>query len=178
MNLEEKWTKAVKGTEIIRYRLSPIETFETTDIPYIFLAESAVNVGDTVVRKGTISVHEASILLPRNYPIFEGFNFEQNLEADKDTIRVFLLLRGVSFPSLKYSNVTSKLEIYEGSLEKAAEEFTDRLEREEDVKTGLMVGPEDCWQFSVLIFVGAMVQKSAPLDAKRLLDDLRQRGHL
>lgn len=178
MHLEEKWKKAVKQTEVIRYRISPIETFKVTEIPYIFLAESAVNMGDTVVRRGNVSVHEASIFLPRNYPIFEGFEFEKDLEADKDSIRMFLLLRGISFPSLKYDNVTSQLDIYEGPLEKAAKDFTDRLEREEDVRTGLIVGAEDCWQFSVLIFVGAIVQKSAARDANTLLDDLRQRGHL
>ncbi|MEW6620062.1 MAG: hypothetical protein AB1422_12140 [bacterium] len=178
MTLEEVWQKAVKETEIVRYRISQLLTFKPTDLPYIFLAESSVNIGDTVVRKGKVLVNEASIILPRNFPQFEGFNFTESYQVNEDIIRSFLLVRGVTFPSFKYSNETYSLNIYEDSLEKAIRHFKEELERIEDVQSGLIVGPEDCWQFSVLFFVLNMVSRNAPNDLKRLLKDFNERGNL
>jgi hypothetical protein len=50
------------------------------------------------------------------------------------------------------------------------------LERREDVHSGLIVGPEDCWQFSVLIFICTQVARSLNSDIKRLLEDFRKRS--
>ncbi|MDI6736415.1 MAG: hypothetical protein QME42_09550 [bacterium] len=177
MNLEEKWQRAIKETEIVRHRISQLFTFKPTDLPYIFLAESGVNIGDTVVRKGKILVHEASIILPPNFPQFEGFDFEESYHIDKDSFRAFLLLRGVTFPSFKYLNETYSIDIYEGNLEKAVKHFQDELEKAEDVHSGLVVGPDDCWQFSVLFFVLNIVSRSASNDVKRLLKDFREKGN-
>lgn len=177
-DLQRIWQKALRETEILRARISALFTFKPTDMPYIFLAPSSVNVGDTVVRKGKVIVYEASLILPRNFPIFEGFEFEQDYHVDADTVRTFLLVRGVSFPSFKYHHQTYNVDIHEGPLEKAIKHYMQELERKEDVHTGLITGPEDCWQFSVLIFVAAMVQRCAPDDIRRLLEELRRREGL
>ena len=49
------------------------------------------------------------------------------------------------------------------------------MHRAEDTTTGLVVGPEDAWQFSVLLLVGALVVRSAEGDLRRILDDWRRR---
>ncbi|GAJ15654.1 unnamed protein product, partial [marine sediment metagenome] len=64
-----------------------------------------------------------------------------------------------------------------GSVDKAIAHFSRQLERREDVYCGLMLGPEDCWQFSVLIYVGTLALKSAPTDIERLFDYFRKHGH-
>ncbi len=58
MDIEKTWEKALKYTEIIRPRVEPLNTFRTTHLPYIFLTESSVNVGDSVVRKGEVLVEK------------------------------------------------------------------------------------------------------------------------
>ncbi|MGD9015138.1 MAG: hypothetical protein PVI33_03855 [Candidatus Omnitrophota bacterium] len=168
MNLEEKWNQALSKTEIIRIRISYLSTFDATALPYIFLAESVVNLGDTVVRRGKILVHRPAIVLPEDMPQFEGFEFEKEFEVNADMVRMFLLVRGVSFPSLKYEHEISKLDIYEGSLKKAKTYFKQRLERSEDVQTGLIIGSEDTWQLSLLIYVGLLIGKSVPSDLRKL----------
>jgi hypothetical protein len=174
MDLEELWERALSGTEILRTRVSPLSSIESTIIDYIFLAESVINIGDTVVRRGKVWVHRPLILLPREFPQFEGFEFE-NIGANPEKVGSFLLMRGVQFPSLKYSHSTSSLEIYEGSLKEAIREFLDQLERAEDVKVGLIKGLEDCWQFSVLIYIASLVVKSAHRDIQRVLENLKKR---
>jgi hypothetical protein len=178
MDIQEAWEKALKNTEIIRSRVKALLTFATTDLPYILLSASSVNLGDTVVRKGKVLVEKPSLILPSNLPQFEGFDFEKELHFNEDTITNFFLVRGVKFPSLKYNNQTYSLDIYEGRLDKAIKHFSDQLQRKEDVHSGLIVGPEDCWQFSLLIFVCSMVVKSADGDIKNILEDLRRKGKL
>lgn len=176
MDIQEYWEKALKHTEIHRPRVRPLLTFEATRLPYIFLAESLVNQGDTVVRRGEVLVERPSLILPSDFPRFEGFDFEKEWHTSQDVITNFLLFRGVRFPSLKYNNRTSSLEVYEGGLSKAIKHYLKELEHSENVSTGLMSGPEDCWQFSVLIFICAQVIRSADGDIRKLLEELRKKS--
>ena len=176
MDIQERWEKALEKTEIIRPRIQELLTFSSTEAPYIFLSESTINVGDTVVRKGSVLVEKPSLILPFGLPQFEGFDFEKESDLDEDMIANFLLVRGVKFPSLKYNNQTYSLDIFEDRLKKAIDHYNNKLQREEDVSTGLIVGPEDCWQFAILIFICTQVIKSADGDIKRLLDEFKKRG--
>jgi hypothetical protein len=178
MNIQDSWEKALKKTEIIRTRVQGLLTHTATNLPYIFLSESLINVGDTVVRKGEIVVDRPSLILPSASPQFEGFDFDKELHIDEGMLTNFLLVRGVTFPSLNYNNKTYSVDIYEGGLKKAIQDNLDRLQRKEDVHTGLITGLEDCWQFSVLIFICAQVAKSAETDVKKLLEELKKRGGL
>lgn len=171
MNLQDLWEKALKKTEVIRPRVQPLQTFAATHLPYICLSESSINPGDTAVRKGEVVIEKPAIILPSNMPHFDGFDFEKDMDFGPDTLTNFFLVRGVSFPSMKYNNTTSSLDIYEGNLSKSAKHYTSELQKHENVSTGLIMGPEDCWQFSVLIFVAGQVMRSAEGDIRRLLDD-------
>ena len=157
MDIQDIWEKALKNTEIIRPRVQALLTFATTNLLYIFLAESSLNLGDKVVRKGEVLLEKPTLILPSNLPQFEGFDFEKEPHFNQDTLTNFLLVRGVTFPSLKYNNKTYTLDIFEGQLKKAIEYYNNKLRRQEDVHTGLVVGPEDCWQFSVLIFILSLI---------------------
>ena len=77
MDITDRWEKALKKTEIIRSRVQALSTFEATELPYIFLAESSVNIGDSVVRKGKILVEKPNIIMPENLPFLEGFDFDK-----------------------------------------------------------------------------------------------------
>ena len=178
MNIQEAWEKALKTTEVVRPRVQPLQTFQTTRLPYIFLAESQVNSGDTVVRKGEILVEKPAIILPQNMPQFDGFDFEESLSMNEDILKSFFLIRGVSFPSMKYNNKTASLDIFEGDLSKARQHHGNLLSRQEDVNTGLLTGSEELWQLSVLVFICDQANRSADGDVKRLFDDYRRKASL
>lgn len=176
MDIGEQWRRAVEQTRIVRSRIQPLSYRETTQLPYVFLAESALNRGDTVVRHGRINVTPPTIILPRFSPQFENFPMDELHPIDPNTLVNFLLVRGVALPSLTYRHEAhGGLDVYEGSLQEAVTYYGNRLERMEDVHSGLVVGPEDCWQWSLLLFVGGMVERSAGDDLRRWLDDLRHR---
>lgn len=175
MNIQELWEKAIRDTKIIRPRVKALSTTDTTTLPYILLSESYVNRGDTVVRKGNVSVEKPTLILPHNIPQFEGFDFEKELHFNQDTIINFLLVRGVKLPSFKYSHSSSSLEIFEGHIKNAIDKFSDELARAEDTEAGLISGPDDSWPFSLLIFIAGQVIRSAPGDIKKLFDDFMNR---
>lgn len=176
MGIDALWEKALAHTRILRHRVQGLLTCASTDLPYIFLAESGENVEDTLVRKGGVVVDRPSLILPAYHPQFEGFDFEKELHVDPEHLTSFLLVRGVRFPSLKYSHTPAALHLHGGRLDEASRHYLEKLQREEDIRTGLLAGPEDCWQLSVLIFVCSQVLRSADGDVRRVLEDLRKRG--
>ena len=177
MNWQERWERAVKKTEIVRPRILPLQTYESTRLPYICLSESSVNAGDTAVRRGEIIVQRPSIVMPFNTPQFEGFELEEKLDMNQDLFTNFMLVRGVQFPAMKFNNRGHSLDVFEGGLSKAISHFKSELQKAENVHSALVACPEDCWQFSVLLFVCSQVSRSAENDLRRLMDDMRRFDH-
>ena len=175
MDIQELWDKARKRTEILRMRMQELSAVEATTVPYVFLAESSLNQGDTVVRRGHVLVERPSIVLPGFSPQFEGFAFDKELQVSEETVATFLLVRGIHFPSLRYRHEISSLDLFEGNLQKAITHFQDQLSRTEDIRTGLVIGLEEAWQFSILLLVGVLVIRSAEGDLRRFLDEWRKR---
>ena len=173
MDIHESWEKALKLTEIVRPRVQPLSTFEATQIPYVFMAESVVNHGDTVVRKGEVTVEKPSIILPPYMPQFEGFEFEKNFPGVEDYLTTFLMVRGIRFPSMKYENKVNSLDVREEKLQAEVDHFLKLLQKQENVSTGLVIGPEDCWQFSVLILVCSQILRSADGDLRKIFERYR-----
>lgn len=167
MNTNETWERALNNTEVIRPRIKPLEIYDKTVMPYIFLGESCIHENTTVVRKGQVVVDKPTLILPPSMPQLDGFDFESEKE-----VMNFLFFRGIHFPSMKYNNKVSYLDIYDDRLAKAEAFYRRELQSKEDIKTGLVIGPEDCWQFSVLIFVCMMASRSAERDIERLMQDL------
>ncbi len=175
MDIHEIWEKALKNTEIVRPRVQGLLTFKDTHLSYILLSESSINVGDTVVRKGEVIVEKPSLILPPNLPQFSGFEFEKDRQVDENSVMNFFLVRGITLPSLRYNNRTSALDIYEGSMSKAVSYHKEFLQQKENVHTGLLIGPEDCWQFSVLIYSCTQIVRNADTDLRNLMNAYKKR---
>jgi hypothetical protein len=176
MDFQQAWERALKETNIIRSRVSSLHTFDDTRVPYMFLSPSQITDGDTVVRRGEVVVQRPALILPPNIPRFEGFEFEQEQGADQNAVINYLLVRGITVPSLTYNNKTSSLDVFEGEMSRAIAHFANQLEREEDVSCGLVAGHEDVWQFSVLIFICSQIARNTQVDIRRLMDDIRRRS--
>jgi hypothetical protein len=177
MDIYEAWTRALKNTEIIRPRLQALMTFRETNVPYIFLSESSINLGDTVVRRGEVVVEKPSLILPPNIPQFNGFEFEEKIAKEKEGIVDFLLIRGLTIPSLHYNNKTYMIDVFEGSLNKAVSHYKELLQHQENMQAGLVTGPEDCWQFSVIIYICAQIAKNANTDIQKILDQFKKNNN-
>ncbi|MDP8213538.1 MAG: hypothetical protein P9X22_09690 [Candidatus Zapsychrus exili] len=174
MDIEKFWNKALKNTEIIRSRIQALGVNSETHVPYILLSESTINIGDTIVRKGEVVVEKPSLIVPPHNPQFEGFDFDAEDTVNQNSLINFLLVRGVSIPSLRYDNKTHSLDVFEGKLSAAIKSYKEDLNKQENVKSGLIAGPEDCWQFSLLIFICSQIARNADNDIRKLLEKHKQ----
>jgi len=175
MDAYEAWELALKETEIIRPRVKNLMTYASTQVPYILLSKSEVSASDTVVRKGEVLVRKPSLILPPNVPQFKGFDFGDQPDLDENSIMSFLLVRGIQMPSMKYNNRTHSLDIFEGKIDRAIKHYANGLERQENVHAGLLAGPQECWQFSVLIYVTSQIVRNAEYDIQQLLKDYHRK---
>ena len=96
--------------------------------------------------------------------------FLENVRHPADELSRFLLIRGVSFPSLKYYHETDSIDVMEKPMDDATSYLLNLLDKEDNTDTGVLTGPEDCWQFSVIIYAGGLMARSASRDIRRLLD--------
>jgi hypothetical protein len=152
MDIEQLWDKAQEKT----------------------LAESSVNEGHTVIRRGKVVVEKLMVVLPEDMPQFEGFDFKEDLDIEGSSVQTFFLMRGIRFPSLRYNNSVERLDLEEGSLTKSIEKHKKQLEREENVTTALVAGPDDCWQFSILFYLASLVGRCTRADIMNFLDRMRR----
>ena len=115
-------------------------------------------------------MEKPTLLLPPGTPQLDGFDFRDASRQHQEMINNFFLVRGIEFPSFKYNNKTYSLDIFEGRLSRAIEKYKQELQKEENVTSGLIIGPEDCWQFSVLIFICMQILRSADHDIKSFMN--------
>jgi len=176
MDSTSAWEKALKETNIIRSRVTGLQTFSETHVPYILLSPSTINEGDTVVRTGEVLVHRPSLILPPHIPQLEGFDFGNEGSFQENTMVNFLMVRGITLPSMKYDNKIFSLNVFEGKMEDAIGVYGNRLQREENTSSGLICGPDQVWQLSVLIFVCSQIARNSATDIRRLLDDYHKKN--
>lgn len=175
MDIEYLWEKAQKNTEIIRGRIKALATFEYTNVPYLFLAESVVNEGHTLIRKGKVIIDKPIIFLPEDMPQFEGFDFEEEMGIEHGAMQMFFFMRGIRFPSFKYNNTVDKLDVEDSSLAKCVEKYKQKMEQEENVNTALIIGTEDSWQFSVIIYIAMLISRCARNDIANLMNRFKDK---
>lgn len=174
--MHSAWEKALRETEIVRSRVMGLQTFNETHVPYILLSPSTVNEGDTVVRTGEVLVHRPSLILPPNIPQLEGFEFDDEDSFKEDSMINFLMVRGITLPSMKYDNKVFSLNVFEGKIPEAIGVYGNRLQREENTLAGLICGPDDVWQLSLLIFICSQIAKNSTTDIRRLLDEYHKKN--
>ncbi|HEY4000641.1 MAG TPA: hypothetical protein VGO93_17355 [Candidatus Xenobia bacterium] len=164
MGFQEDFARAVRETEVRRQRTSRLLTVGTTELPYVLLSTSVVNLGDTVVRQGMVRVEPPTLLLLNRPHQFEGFEDEESPAEG-----LLALGRMARFPPGKYSNIDSQLDVFEGTLESAISQVQTRLDNAADRQTGVVIGPADLWNMSLLVYVSKMIVQSAPHDVEQLL---------
>lgn len=166
-DFEDKLHRAIEETNIIRARRNNLFTFGTTVLPYIFTAESSINKGDTLVRKGSISTDKPSIIMPeQGASSFEGF------ESTREDERGLNLLFGRAFqvPAMSYKNAHSSLDIVAKPLSQVTDDIFEDMEKSGDSRSALLSGPEDLWHISLLLYAAEMTHRSAGANIREMLE--------
>ncbi len=172
MSISDAFEFASKNTHILRERKNTLYTFGSTRLPYIFCAESTINEGDTVVRKGEINVDKPQIILPGQEASFEGFEFETESgeTVSGEELRMIFMARGVSFPNMRYKNSGMDIRVVEEQKEQVLDKYQKYLEQEHDTRTGLLAGPDEFWTVSLMLYAGNQIARSGPDNLKEIIE--------
>jgi len=175
MSIENFWDESLKNTEIVRLPIKRLLTFENTRFDYIFLAPSLVNKGDTVVRKGQLEIDRPALILPQPGPSFEGFDSDDPAGIHGEQLSSFFYVRGIKMPSLSYKNESYTIDLFEGSLAKAEKVFVEQVRLQESISTGIVIGKDTSWQFSLLLMGCHMIDAHVDNDLQKILKRIRKK---
>lgn len=169
---EECW----KATEVIREYQRMLFTFGDMEVPYVLVTEHSLFKDRAVIRKGVVMLQRPQILLP---PYYAGLQFQEGFEhADALPPEAAFLLRAMQLPYSKISNRLIANEYMEyGDLKSVLDKFERELESQDDTETGLIKGPPEGADISLMRYSLGLAVKSAPGNVKEFFEHLRrQRG--
>ena len=166
-DLEQRFKKARADSVIHRARKADLFTFGTTILPYLFVAESGINRGDTILRRGEISTGKPTVVLHGEQPSFSGFGDEY---TGSEAQLGLLFGRVFRFPNMRYAHSHSRLEVISQAMERVLNEQLENLEREGNTRTAVISGPEDCWALSLILYASEMTRRSAGGNIREMLE--------
>ncbi len=169
---EEKFRKFWEETKLIRTYRARLPSYEDIGLPYVFLSPHP-NLKRVFVKKGKIHIKKPMIIIPGVNAKFEGFEHESIIER-----QITILTRMINLPYYKYTNKLVAEEVLDyGQPEEIAERYNKKMDRENDKKTGLIIGELEGWSISLARYSFEAVVKSAPENIQELLERMKKRGY-
>lgn len=172
MEMEDAFKMAQENTRFIKERKNLLYTFGATRLPYICLSVSTEDSNYVMIRSGEVMADKPQIAVPGEIFSFEGFS--ESDEHSEDEL-VVSLARRISMPPSKYVNKAETAVREAGDIADAVQRVLNRLENNNDVRTGVISAPEPVWALSVLLYVGSQVARSAPSNVQEHFEHLRFR---
>lgn len=173
MEMEEAFKLAQADTKFIKMRKNLLYTFGATRLPYICLSQSLDGTNVVFIREGEVTADRPQIAVPGETFSIEGFDRDSDGEGGELSV---ILARRISMPPSKYVNKANAAIREHGTLPEAIQRVMNRLEGDNDVRTGVISAPEQVWGLSVLLYVGNQVARSAPSNVQEHFEHLRLRG--
>ncbi len=171
--MEDAFRLAREDTRFVKERKNLLYTFGATRLPYVCVSPEAGNADFVTVRSGEVLADRPKIALPGEMFSFEGFEeLREMFEAEP----FVALARRISIPPSKYVNKAGLTERRPGPLSEALQRIVNRLENDNDVRTGVISAPEEVWSISVLLYVGSQVARSAQSNVAEHFEHMRLRG--
>ena len=177
MEMEEAFKLAQEDTRFIKERKNLLYTFGATRLPYICLSVAMGDSEQVVIRTGEVLADKPQIALPTETFSFEGFDPEKGKDDDEEKELAVILARRISMPPSKYVNKAEAVTREKGPLSESIQRVMNRLENDNDVRTGVIAAPEPVWGLSVLLYVGSQVARSASSNVQEHFEHLRLRGN-
>jgi len=186
MDFDDAMRRAQTGTAILRTRKNLLYTFGATRLPYICLSPDEK--GRVRVREGEVSADKPRIAVPgEDFPRFFGFGGgtpdfppwlnkepgEDESEGENSALMVFLARR-IAIPAADYVNECKPARREPGPLDSAAARAMERLDNDNDIRTGVLTVPDPLWNLGVLIYVGSQVARSAPSNVAEHMERRRR----
>jgi hypothetical protein len=168
----QRFQRAWRSVAIERSSTYSLFTFGESELPYFLVLRPARDDDPVTVARGEVKIARPLIITPDNAaPEFRDF-----FESDEDAglVERFLMARAARFSHLKFSNRRGEARIVTDCVEEAVDKLRQRLDSEEDERTGILVAPRGLSGFVVFRYAAERVIASAPDN----IQELRERGFL
>ena len=173
MEMEEAFKLAQEDTKFIKERKNLLYTFGATRLPYICISQDRENADFVTVRSGEVLADKPQIAIPGEMFSFEGFEELKEMFEDEPFVA---LARRISIPPSKYVNKAESTERAPAPMSEVIQRVVNKLENDNDVRTGVISAPDQVWSLSVLLYVGSQVARSAQSNVQEHFEHMRLRG--
>lgn len=157
---------AARETQIVYTPPKLLETFGETNVVYNLV--SPLPNGQVRLRKGLVKAARPRILTPYFYKqqMLENFgdnarDYLEKILSRKDSLRI--IQYGLCFEKQEYSE-----QIVSGQPEEIARQIAADAQDDLAEVQGVIIGPDDYWEVSLMVFINALVQRSAPHNANEM----------
>ncbi len=161
MGKQEDIWYAVNVTKVVHAPNQSLETFGATTIRYHLLSELMDEVNQVRLREGSMYSERPQIITPSHFAsqLLEGFGdkareYTEWLMDNGEMIKI--LKYGLHFRKEKISE-----ELLSGSIDDISRRLKDKVSKEEDDFSAIVIGADELWEVSLLKFFVDYLQQSA-----------------
>ncbi len=158
----EHWREAILGTEILRMPQRSLSTFGPTNLTYYCLSQ--ISARQTRVRRGVVSAQKPKIILAEQIKeMFDGLGDEAKDFAHHMIEQFGPHLRALGY---RFGHELEQTKTYRKTLRETYRVLLPKIE--EQGHSGVIAGPEEFWQISVIKLALDMAMKSFRANATEL----------
>lgn len=164
---EDIWY-AARSTRIVYMPPKLLETFGESSVHYLVVSENMDRPGALTLRSGLVTAERPRIVTPTYFrqKAVENFNADAQKYFDE------VLSREVNARFLEYGLHFGKQEFQEESVQGDAREVAEQAaaDAQDDLEKlqGVLIGPDDAWEVSLMHFITQLVQRSLPFHARNI----------
>jgi hypothetical protein len=174
MNDEEKLSRAINLTQVLRAPRQALATFGVTSIDYYLLTRPVYaegETGETVVRRGKVVANRPRIVTPYYLSQVEGFSPASRHYLERLMAEYGPHAAGVYYT---YRNEPGGLDIVSESLSQVLEKINREVDIKNDPLCTIIRGEDELWDVSLMKFIFEMTNSSFGKN----LSELNSRGLL
>ena len=164
---EDIWF-AARSTKIVYMPHKLLETFGASRVEYLVVSEDLDRPGALTIRTGEVTAERPRIITPAYFARRLTDNFGEDARRYLEEV----VSRDVNARFLEYGLRFGKNEHKEehvsGNPMEVAEQAAAEAQDNWEALRGVLVGPDDAWEVSLMHFLTEMVRKSLPAHARNL----------
>ncbi|MGN0867118.1 MAG: hypothetical protein ACI4SG_05525 [Oligosphaeraceae bacterium] len=168
---EDIWY-AARSTRIVYMPPKILETFGESRVEYLVVSEEMDRPGSLVLRTGLVTAQRPRIITPAYFTQKLTENFGE--DARRYLEEVVSREENARFLEygLRFGKEAHQEERVSGNALEVAEQAAADAQDDLEKLRGVLVGPDDAWEVSLMHFLAQMVQKSLPFHAR----DIARKG--
>lgn len=159
---------AARMTKMVYMPPKLLETFGETNVMYHVVSPLEEGESRLKIRSGIVKAARPRVITPHyfQHQMLENFgedarSYLEEVMSRKDTLRI--IQYGLCFEKEEHNE-----EEVGGDAEEVANQIAAAAQDELSAVQGVLIGPDAFWEVSLMAFINALIQRSAPYNAQQM----------